>query len=89
MDKSFIYFGEELYRLLVELHSFLGKIRHASEMLYENMDNVELQQIAITHDTKDALSKRIYEIGDEIKMNLEPLYKDKNTKWKKLNTKDL
>lgn len=84
MNKGLIYFGEDLYEVLVELHSYLGKIRHASEMLYENPNNVELQQIAFSHDATDLTSKRIFEIGDEIKLNLEPIYKDQQIKWKKL-----
>lgn len=84
LNKGLIYFGEDLYKLLVELHSFLGKIRYASEMLYENPSNVELQQTAFFRDEKDPVSKRIFEIGDEIKLNLEPIYKDQQTPWKKL-----
>lgn len=84
LNKSLIYFGEDLYKLLVELHSYLGKIRHASEMLYGNTNNVELQQIAFSLDATDDTSKRIFEIGDEIKLNLEPIYKDQQIKWKKL-----
>jgi hypothetical protein len=83
-NKSLIYWDENLFRLLQELHSFLGKIRYASEMLYENPGNTELQQIAFTHTTNDLVSKRIFEIGDEIKLNLEPLYKDQRMSWKKL-----
>ena len=81
LNKSLIYFGEDLYKLLVELHSFLGKIRHASEMLYENSSNAELQKIAFAQDTSDPTSKRIFAIGEEIKFNLERIYKDQQTKW--------
>lgn len=84
LNKSLIYFGEDLYRLLVELHSFLSKIRHASEMLYENPESIELQQIALTQNVNDPTSKRIFAIGDEIRFNLEKIYKDQQTKWKKL-----
>ena len=83
-NKSLIHFGEELYKLLFELYSYLGKIRHASETLYENPSNVELQQTAFFHDATDPVSKRIFEIGEEIKLNLEPIYKDQQVKWKKL-----
>lgn len=83
-NKGLIYFGEDLYRLLVELHSFLGKIRYASEMLYENPTNKEFQQIAFSDNANDATSQRIFAIGEEIKLNLEPLYKDQQIKWKKL-----
>lgn len=84
LNKSLIYFGEDLYRLLMELRSYLGKIRHASEMLYENPNIQEFQQIAFANNTTDPTSKRIFEIGDEIKLNLEPIYKDQQIKWKKL-----
>ncbi len=83
-NKGLIYWDENLLRLLQELHSFLGKIRYASEMLYENPENTEFQQIAFSSKTTDPLSKRIFDIGDEIKLNLEPIYKDQQTKWKKL-----
>ena len=84
LNKSLIYFGEDLYKLLVELHSYLGKIRYASEMLYENPNIQEFQQMAFANNTTDPTSKRIFEIGDEIKLNLEPIYKDQQVKWKKL-----
>ncbi|MGN0917405.1 MAG: hypothetical protein ACI4NZ_04340 [Candidatus Enterousia sp.] len=83
-NKSLIYFGDDLYKLLVELYSFLRKIRYASEMLYEDPTNKEFQQIAFSDNDKDEISKRIFAIGEEIKLNLEPLYKDQQTKWKKL-----
>lgn len=83
-NKSLIYFGEDIYKLLVELHSFLGKIRYASEMLYEDPTNKEFQQIAFADNANDAISQRIFAIGEEIKLNLEPLYKDQQIKWKKL-----
>jgi len=82
-NKSLIYFGEDLYKLLVELHSFLGKVRYASEMLYESSTNKEFQQIAFSDNANDATSQRIFAIGEEIKLNLEPLYKDQQIKWKK------
>lgn len=82
-NKSLIYFGEDLYKLLAELYSFLGKVRYASEMLYENPTNKEFQQIAFSDNANDATSQRIFAIGEEIKLNLEPLYKDQQIKWKK------
>lgn len=84
LNKALIYFGEDIYKLLVELHSFLGKIRYASEMLYEDPTNKEFQQIAFADNANDAISQRIFAIGEEIKLNLEPLYKDQQINWKKL-----
>ena len=84
LTRSLIYWDENLFRLLQELHSFLGKIRYASEMLYENQGDADLQQIAFSNKPTDDLSTRIFEIGDEIKLNLEPIYKDKRSPWKKL-----
>lgn len=84
LNKALIYFGEDIYKLLVELHSFLGKIRYASEMLYDNPTNKDFQQIAFADNANDAISQRIFAIGEEIKLNLEPLYKDQQIKWKKL-----
>jgi len=87
LNKSLIYFGEDLYKLLVELHSFLGKVRYTSEMLYENPVNMELQRIAFSRDANDPTSKRIFTIGEEIKFNLEKIYKDQQAPWKKLAKK--
>lgn len=88
LNKSFFYWDENLYKLLHELHSFLGKIRYASEMLYENPNAKEFFDIAFANEkATDEMSKRIFGIGDEIKLNLELVYKDKQTKWKKLITK--
>lgn len=88
LNKSLMYWPEDLFKLLVELHSFLGKIRYASEMLYENPNVREYWDIAFANENAtDETSKRIFEIGDEIKINLEPLYKDLRTAWIK-PTKD-
>jgi hypothetical protein len=81
-NKSLMYWPEDLFKLLVELHSFLGKTRRASEMLYENPNVREYWDIAFAETVDNKISKRIFEIGDEIKQNLEPLYKDKQTAWK-------
>lgn len=83
-NTSLIYFGEDLFKLLVELYSFLSKIRYASEMLYENPTNKDFQQIAFANNANDTMSQRIFAIGEEIKLNLEPLYKDQQIKWQKL-----
>ncbi len=84
LNKCLIYFGEDIYKLLVEMYSFLGKIRQASEMLYENPNNLEFEAIAFANDINNPISKRIFDIGEEIKQNLEPIYKDQQIKWKKL-----
>lgn len=84
LNKCLIYFGEDIYKLLVEMYSFLGKIRQASEILYENPNNLEFEAIAFANDINDPISKRIFDIGEEIKQNLEPIYKDQQIKWKKL-----
>ncbi len=84
LNKSLIYFGENIYKLLIELHSYLGQIRHASEMLYENPNDQKLQQIAFSQNIEnDPFGKRMFDIGEEIKLNLEPIYKDQQIKWKK------
>lgn len=86
LNKSLVYFGEDMYKLLVELHSFLRQIRYASEMLYENPNNPDLQKIAFATELKnDDITMRIFNIGEEIKLNLEPIYKDQQVKWEKLS----
>jgi hypothetical protein len=88
-NKGLMYWPEDLYKLLVELHSFLGQIRYASEMLYENPNVREYWDTAfVENPDNNKIFKRIFEIGDEIKLNLAPLYKDKQTPWKKLPKKE-
>ena len=54
--------------------------------LYYNdtpQDPAVLENILFSNDPNDEINKRINEIVEEIKINLEPIYKDKQFKWKK------
>lgn len=42
-----------------------------------------INNILFSNDPNDEINKRINEIVEEIKINLEPIYKDKQFKWKK------
>lgn len=62
------------------------KIRTAAKNLYYNdtpQNPITLQNILFSNNPNDGINKRINEIVEEIKINLEPIYKDKQFKWKK------
>lgn len=73
-------------QLIYELNEYVLKIKTAAKDLYYNdtlQDPIKLQGILFSNDTNDAINKRINEIVEEIKTNLEPIYKDRQFKWKK------
>lgn len=69
----------------------MGKIKYASEMLYEDPHNKNFKQVAFANGVADDLSKHIFQNVDEIKLRLEPLYKGKklnrSQRTKQLNNK--
>lgn len=86
MNDACLYWGLELMQLIYELNEYVLKIKTAAKDLYYNdtlQDPIKLQGILFSNDTNDAINKRINEIVEEIKTNLEPIYKDKQFKWKK------
>ncbi len=86
MNDACLYWGLELMQLIYELNEYVLKIKTAAKDLYYNdtlQDPIKLQGILFSNDTNDAINKRINEIVEEIKTNLEPIYKDRQFKWKK------
>lgn len=86
MNDACLYWGLDLMKLIFELNEFSLKIRTAAKDLYYNdkpQDPVVLQNILFSNDPNDEINKRINEIVEEIKINLEPIYKDQQYTWKK------
>lgn len=86
MNDACLYWGLELMQLIYELNEYVLKINTAAKDLYYNdtlQDPIKLQGTLFSNDTNDAINKRINEIVEEIKTNLEPIYKDRQFKWKK------
>lgn len=86
MNDACLYWGLDLMKLIFELNEFSLKIKTAAKDLYYNdtpQDPAVLENILFSNDPNDEINKRINEIVEEIKINLEPIYKDKQFKWKK------
>ena len=91
MNDACLYWGLDLMKLIFELNEFSLKIRTAAKDLYYNdtpQDPAVLENILFSNDPNDEINKRINEIVEEIKINLEPIYKDKQFKWKKQRLSD-
>ena len=90
MNDACLYWGLELMQLIYELNEYSIKIRTAAKDLYYNdtpQNPITLQNILFSNDPNDSINKRVNEIVEEIKINLEPIYKDKQLKWKKTTLK--
>ncbi len=86
MNDACLYWGLELMQLIYELNEYVLKIKTAAKDLYYNdtpQDPAVLEDILFSNDSNDEINKRINEIVEEIKTNLEPIYKDRQFKWKK------
>ena len=67
-------------QLIYELNEYTLKIRTAAKDLYYNdtfQNPADLQNMLFSNNPNDEINKRINKIVDEIKINLEPIYKDK------------
>ncbi len=86
-NKGFMYWGIEFMKKIQELQACIVEIRHASKWLYyDDMKSLQDQSFKIIYSTSkgnDDFSLKISGIIEEIQANLEPLYKDKQTEWKK------
>ena len=84
-NKGFMYWGIEFMKKIQELQACIVEIRHASKWLYyDDMTNLQDQSFKIIYATSkgnDEFSLKVYGIIEEIQANLEPLYRDKQTKW--------
>lgn len=86
MNDACLYWGLDLMKLIFELKGFSLKIKTAAKDLYYNdtpQDPASLQNILFSNDLNDEINKRINNIVEEIKINLEPIYKDQQYTWKK------
>lgn len=90
MNDACLYWELELMQLIYELNEYTLKIRTAAKDLYYNdtfQNPADLQNMLFSNNPNDEINKRINKIVDEIKINLEPIYKDKQFKWKKTTLK--
>ena len=86
-NKACLYWDEDILKLIQELHLYILNVRLASKELYYNPTPVNQQDLlrTIYYSSKDdEISKRVADIVEEFKLNMEPLYKDQRVKWKKL-----
>lgn len=87
MNDASLYWGIELMQLIYQLNEYTLKIRTAAKDLYYNdtpQDPMVLQNILFSNDSNDDINKKVHDIVEEIRINLEPIYKDQQFKWKKI-----
>lgn len=92
-NKAQLYWDDEILRLFSELNGIIHKVNISSKMLYsysegENRESIRRWESDIwsTVNENDELFSKVQSIIAEFKLNLEPLYKDQRTQWKKLNS---
>ena len=91
-NKAQLYWDKEILSLFGRLHRIIQDILNTSESLYSQIMPEEAILIAkkIAFDScneTDEIKIKVQKIIDEFKLNLEPLYKDRLTKWKKKDKK--
>lgn len=90
-NKGFMYWGIEFMKKIQELQADIVEIRRASKWMYYNEMKSQQEQSFDTlyADSKgtDEFSLKLSKTIEEIQINLEPLYKDQQKKWKKLQKK--
>ena len=87
-NKVFLYWGMDMMKLIYDLTEYTLQIRTAAKDLYYGdfpEKHKEFLKIIYYDDANDEINKKVNDIIEEFKLNLEPLYKDKQTKWKKLD----
>lgn len=85
-----LYWDKEIFGLFYELSGYTLKIQTAAKDLYYNdtpQNPNDLMKIICFSDANDVITERINYIVEEFKLNLEPIYKDQRSKWKKLKKK--
>lgn len=89
-NQAYMYWGKEIMLSILRLTDYNCKIMKASKDLYYGKDTPEYRPLydlifCKTKDGKvdpdDKVNKAINDIVEEFKRNLEPLYKDKQSKW--------
>lgn len=86
-NKAQLYWDDNIEKLFDELHTYLYEVKNASKTLYNSLEPEKSQKLLniIWDDMRnDDISKRVKDIVAEFRLNLEPLYKDQRTVWKKL-----
>ena len=87
-NKAQLYWNKEVLELFIKLSNIFRDIMDTSESLYSKNMPQDMVLVAkrIAFDTckdEDEIVIKVQKIVDEFKLNLEPLYKDRLTKWKK------
>ena len=88
-NKAQLYWNKDILNLFGSLHRIIQDILNTSEDLYSRLmpeDAILMaEKIAFdSYEKNDEIKNKVQKIVDEFKLNLEPLYKDRLTKWKKL-----
>lgn len=88
-NKAQLYWNKEVLELFIKLSNIFRDIMETSEDLYSKDMPQDMVLVAkrIAFDTckdNDEIAYKVQKIVDEFKLNLELLYKDRLTKWKKL-----
>jgi hypothetical protein len=86
-NKAQLYWDDNMEKLFDKLHTYLHKGKNASKTLYNSPEperNQKLLNIIWDDMRNDDISKRVKDIVAEFRLNLELLYKDQRTVWKKL-----
>ncbi len=94
-NPAYMYWGKEMIVAFVKLTAYNLKIMQASKQLYYGEDTPEYKPLydIIFYEIKDnkmdpndKINAEIDTIVEEFRINLEPLYKDKKTSWKALDS---
>lgn len=91
-NKAQLYWNKDILKLFIEISNIFRDIMETSESLYSKNMPQDMILVAkrIAFDTckdNDEIANKVQKIVDEFKLNLEPLYKDRLTKWKKKDKK--
>lgn len=90
-NKGFMYWGIEFMKKIQELQADIVEIRRASKWMYYNEMKSQQEQsfdtLYANSKGTDEFSLKLSKTIEEIQINLEPLYKDQQKKWKKLQKK--
>ena len=89
-NKAQLYWNKEILELFMKLSTIFRDIMDTSESLYSKVMPQDIVYVAkrISFDNgkdNDEIYVKVQKIVDEFKLNLEPLYKDRLTTWKKLS----
>jgi hypothetical protein len=89
-NKAYLYWDKEIFGLFNELYGYVVNVLTAAMDLYYNdtqKNPDDLVKILFDTGSDDPITKRINQIVEEFRINLEPIYKDQRTPWKKLKKK--